>query len=167
MQASMTHILKTVLFGSAWPYRLVRIGLGLVFVWAGALKLLEPRAFARTISEFGIVPDPFLPVVAIGLPALEFLAGLGLVFDIRGSLKFVCGLLVLFLAVLGFGIANNMDIDCGCFSAEEIRAQNSLRIAFIRDLGLMGTVSYLFFWRWFQTRVEGGDRGECGHRVRG
>lgn len=123
---------------------------------------MEPRAFARVIADFGLVPDAFLPPVAIGLPALEFLAGMGLVFDVRGSLKLVGGLLLFLLAVLGFGIASNMDVDCGCFSAEEIRGQDSLRTAFLRDLGLMGTVFYLFVWRWLQARTGDVNRVESG-----
>ena len=157
--------LWTFFFRSPWLYRFVRIGLGIVFVWAGLPKLFEPREFARTISEFGIVPDPLLPIVAIGLPVLELLAGLGLIFEIRGSLKLVCALLMLFLTVLGFGVANHMEIDCGCFSAEEIHAQNSLRTAFLRDLGMMGTVFYLFFWRCFQVRIKSAERDEGSTRA--
>ncbi len=150
--------LKRVFFCSPWLYRASGVLLGSVFIWAGGAKLISPRAFARTISEWGLVPDSLLVPVAIGLPAIELLAGLGLVFDIRGSLKVISGLLVMFLALLGYGIMNNLDVDCGCFSAEELNARNSLWIAFYRDLGLLGIVSYLFMWRRFQKR----SGMECG-----
>jgi uncharacterized membrane protein YphA (DoxX/SURF4 family) len=143
--------LGKMLFLSPWSYRLIRIGVGLVFVWAGALKLVDPRAFARVISEYGLVPDDLLVFVALGLPAAEFLAGVGLVFDVKGSLAAIFGLVVLFLGVLGFGLLSNLDIDCGCFSPREIRSRDSLRIAFFRDLWLMCGVVYLFAWR--RTRV--------------
>jgi hypothetical protein len=146
--------LKRALFCSPWIYRATRILLGGIFIWAGGVKLISPRAFARTISGWGLVPDDLLVPVAIGLPVIEILAGLGLVFDIRGSLKVISGLLVTFLVILGYGILNNLNVDCGCFSAEELRAQNSLRIALYRDLGLMGIVGYLSMWRWFQKRSE-------------
>jgi uncharacterized membrane protein YphA (DoxX/SURF4 family) len=150
--------LKRAFFCSPWLYRATRILLGCIFIWAGGVKIVSPRAFANTISGWGLVPTDLLVSVAIGLPAIEILAGLGLVFDIRGSLKVISGLLLLFLAVLGYGIMNNLNVDCGCFSAAELHAQNSLRIAFYRDLGLMGIVSYLFMWRWFQKR-SGMERG--------
>jgi uncharacterized membrane protein YphA (DoxX/SURF4 family) len=150
--------LKRALFCSPWLYRTTRILLGGIFIWAGGVKLINPRAFARTISGWGLVPDDLLIPVAIGLPVIEILAGLGLVFDIRGSLKVVSALLVTFLVILGYGILNNLNVDCGCFSAEELHAQNSLRIALYRDLGLMGIVGYLFMWRWFQKR----SGMECG-----
>ncbi len=135
------------LFLSPWPYNFIRIGLGMVFVWAAVGKLLNPRAFARIVSGYGLVPDTFLVSVAIVLPVLELLAGTGLVFDVPGSLKFVAGLLLMFLVVLGYANIGGLDVDCGCFSPEEIHGHNDLRNAFIRDIGLMGAVSYLFWWR--------------------
>ncbi|MFP5212420.1 MAG: MauE/DoxX family redox-associated membrane protein, partial [Acidobacteriota bacterium] len=137
-----------------WSYLLVRIGLGLVFVYAGGVKLMNPRAFARTISGYGLVPDELLVVVAIGLPVLECLAGAGLLFDVRHSLKAVTGLLVMFLAVLGYAILGDMDVDCGCFSTEALDARHSLRVAFLRDLGLMAGVVYLFIGRFLRGRAE-------------
>ena len=119
----------------------------MVFIWAAVGKLLNPRAFALIVSGYGLVPDNFLVPVAIVLPALELLAGTGLVFDVRGSLKLVTGLLLMFLVVLGYATIGGLDVDCGCFSPEEIHGQNKLRKAFIRDIGFMVAVFYLFWWR--------------------
>jgi uncharacterized membrane protein YphA (DoxX/SURF4 family) len=141
---------------SLWTYRALRISLASVFIWAGGVKLLDPRAFARVISGYRLVPDELLPVVAIGLPALELLAGVGLVFDVRGSLKVICGLLVMFVFVLGFGIMKDLNVDCGCFSVEELHAKNSLRHAFYRDLVMLFMVSYLFLWRKVHSHAEEG-----------
>ncbi|RXM22016.1 DoxX family membrane protein, partial [Citrobacter sp. AAK_AS5] len=62
------------------PYRVVRISLAALFLYGGGIKLLDPKAFARTISAHDLVPEPLLPVVAIGLPLVETIAGLGLLF---------------------------------------------------------------------------------------
>ena len=91
------------------------IDLAAIFIYAGSLKLIDPRAFARTISHFGLVPELLLPVVAIGLPAVEVLAGIALVMDFRSGLYTVSGLMLLFVAVLGYGVLNELNIDCGCF----------------------------------------------------
>jgi len=40
---------------SPWPYRMVRLGLGVLFVWAGVVKLGDPEAFAKIISD-GLLP---------------------------------------------------------------------------------------------------------------
>jgi uncharacterized membrane protein YphA (DoxX/SURF4 family) len=138
--------LKRILL-SLWSYRLIRILLGMVFVWAGAAKLMDPEGFAHIISAYQLVPEALLAPAAIGLPALEFMAGLGLIFDIRGSLTVILGLLGMFAFVLWFGILKDLDIDCGCFSAEELAEHGALRWALYRDLGMMIAVLYLFWWR--------------------
>jgi uncharacterized membrane protein YphA (DoxX/SURF4 family) len=134
-------------FLPTWVHHLGRIGIGAVFIWAGGVKLLDPRAFARILSGFDLVPEELLVPVAIGLPLVEFLAGVALIFDFRGALKIIFGLLVMFLAVLGYGLARNLNVDCGCFSTAEMAAQDGLKMAFLRDLGLLLVVLYLFFWQ--------------------
>jgi uncharacterized membrane protein YphA (DoxX/SURF4 family) len=132
---------------SRWPYLLIRLALAVVFVYAGSLKLIDPKAFARTISHYGVVPEIFLPVVAIGLPAIEVLAGIALIFDLRQGLYCVSGLLLLFVAVLGYGVLNDMDIDCGCFGPEELADRRGLAHAFYRDLVLIGAAAFLHWAR--------------------
>jgi len=150
----MTEGLRRVFLDWPWIYRGVRSGLAILFLYAGAVKLLGPRAFARVISGYGLVPDEWLVLVAVGLPVLEVLAGVGLLFDVRGSLPAVSGMLVLFLGVLGFGILNQLDVDCGCFSPDELQAQGRLRAAFLRDVGLLGCTAYLFYWRRRRARLH-------------
>jgi uncharacterized membrane protein YphA (DoxX/SURF4 family) len=137
------HIFKKII-ESPWTYRVIRFILGSIFVYAGFIKLIDPKAFAQVISQYDIVPDFLLAPFAIGLPALEFLAGLGLILNIRGSLSVIFSLLVVFTAVLGYGILNDLNVDCGCFSPEEIKSQNNLRQAFYRDLFMIAAVFFLF-----------------------
>ena len=141
-----THLLKRII-EAPWTYRVIRFILGSIFVYAGFIKLIDPKAFAQTISQYDIVPAFLLAPFAIGLPALEFLAGLGLILNIRGSLSVIFSLLVVFTAVLGYGILNDLNVDCGCFSPEEITGRNNLRQAFYRDLFMIAGVFLLFFSR--------------------
>lgn len=138
---------------SPWSYRLVRFALAFLFIFGGGIKLLDPKAFAATISVYNLVPEPLLPVVAIGLPLIEVLAGIGLLFDIRGSLATIFGLLALFVFVLWYGILKNLDVDCGCFGPEELASQGKLWNAFYRDLILVGlVVPFLYASRWMRDR---------------
>jgi uncharacterized membrane protein YphA (DoxX/SURF4 family) len=140
------HLLKEII-ESPWMYRVIRFILGSIFLYAGFIKLIDPKAFARVISQYDIVPDFLLAPLAVGLPAIEFLAGLGLILNIRGSLSVIFSLLLVFTAVLGYGILNDLNVDCGCFSPEEITGQNNLRQAFYRDLFMIAGVFLLFFSR--------------------
>lgn len=132
---------------SPWPVRLCCLALGGTFLAAGALKLMEPRAFAALISRYGLVPDPLLVPAALGLPALEVVAGAGLIFGRRWGLALVTALLGLFLWVLWFGVLHNLDIDCGCFSISEQAEHGSLRQAFYRDLLMLAAVAFLWLRR--------------------
>ncbi len=154
---------------SVWLYRLIRTGLAGLFIYGGVMKLFDPKAFARTIDGYGLVPEELLPVVAIGLPIIETVAGMGLLLDIRGSLAAITGLLALFICVLSYGMLLNLDVDCGCFGAEDLAKQAGLRQAFRRDLFLAGVVvPYLYLSRrmrpglFFWKRPPAGRSGIVG-----
>lgn len=134
-------------FTSPWLYLAVRLALAFLFIYAGGNKLVDPKAFARTISRFDVVPEFFLPVIAIGLPLVETAAGIGLALNIRGSLSAITGMLLFFVGVLGYGVMNDLNIDCGCFGAAEIAGQRGLMEAFYRDLILTVFAGYLYIWR--------------------
>lgn len=148
---------------SPWVYRLVRLIVGVVFIVAGVLKLLDVAAFSETIRNFNLVPYSMANFVALFLPILEVMAGVGLVLDLKGSLSAILAMLLAFVAILWFGIVQDLNIDCGCFSPEEQVQKNSLAQAFYRDLVLMGMVGYLFFWR----RIQQAEKVRPGffHRI--
>ena len=134
---------------SSWIYRIVRWVLGGIFIYSGAAKLLAPRIFSVLIEAYGLVPDMLLMPVALILPVLEVVAGVALLFDIRGSLAVIAGLLLLFIAILGYGIRMGLDVDCGCFGPEEPEAEafHGLRLALYRDMVMLTAVIFLYGWR--------------------
>jgi uncharacterized membrane protein YphA (DoxX/SURF4 family) len=139
---------------SLWPSRIVCWGLALVFLYAGTVKLMDPKAFARSISQYDLAPDFLLPVLAIGLPMVEILGAVGLIFAIRGSLSLIFGLLLLFAAVLWYGILKDLHIDCGCFSPKELQTQAGLWQTFHRDLILIGGTIYLYLSSWVRKDFD-------------
>jgi len=151
---SVRHVnvrLRTIL-QSRWPDRVIRGVLAFLFIYGGGLKLADPKAFAATLSHYDLIPEMLLPAVAVGLPALEVIAGMALLFNLPGGLTVITGLLALFVAVLGYGILTDLNVDCGCFGPEEVAGQQSLRQAFIRDLLLIGAASFLYYTR--RTRAK-------------
>jgi len=142
----MMPLYKKILV-SPWPYRAVRFVLGVIFVWAGLSKLVAVEAFAETIASYHLVTEWLLVPVAVGLPALEILAGAGLIWDMKGSLEIITALLAMFIFILWFGILKDLDIDCGCFSPSELKEHDTLRSAMYRDFGMAAAVAYLFGWR--------------------
>ncbi len=142
--------------------RIVRWTLGLIFLYAGISKLADPEAFAVIIEAYGLIPESWLMPVAVGLPALEVIAALGLMADIRGSLDIIAGLTVLFMAILGYAIHMGLDgyaihmgldVDCGCFGPEdpESRAFSSIWEALYRDMGMVAGIVYLYIQRFVRS----------------
>lgn len=136
-----------------WTYRLLRWCLGAVFIYAGSLKLLDPWVFAVLIEAYGIVPEGLLMPVAVVLPVIEVAAGIGLLFDIQGSLAAVTALLLLFVAILGYGIHMGLDVDCGCFGPEDLEAKafHGLRTSLYRDMLMIAVVAALYGWRRYRA----------------
>jgi uncharacterized membrane protein YphA (DoxX/SURF4 family) len=139
-------------FMSPWLSLFIRLGLAFIFIYAGGVKLLDPKAFARTISSYDLLPEVLLPVFAFGLPILEVVSGIALALDLRGGLTTVTALLTLFVCVLGYGVVNDMNIDCGCFGSEELAAMDSLKRALFRDIGFMGAAGFLYASRTVKAR---------------
>lgn len=132
-------------------YLFLRLSIGIIFIWAGFLKLMDPKSFGQIISQYRILDDTFIPFIAIGLPLLEVLAGAGLIFERRYSLGLITIMVVFFLFILWFGILNNLEIDCGCFSLSEQNYHDGIRSAFKRDWILLFCAFFLFYHR-FRTK---------------
>jgi len=95
---------------------LMRIGVGALFILAGAAKAYDPGTFATEIQRYNLVPWIPGALAAIYLPWLEILAGLLLVlkrFE-RGALLLITCLLVVFTLALASATLRGLSIDCGC-----------------------------------------------------
>ena len=100
---------------------LLRIGLGALFVYAGALKVLAPQAMADDIANYHLLPGILVPLVAVTVPWIELFAGLALVLGLfgRGAALLVAALLVVFTAALSQALLRGIDLACGCFGGAE------------------------------------------------
>lgn len=147
MPARMSNFPKRI-FLSYWAYTTVRLLLSIVFLYAGVVKLLDPKVFGVVISDFGLLPESWIMPVAIGLPILEVSAAIGLAFNVRGCLGLIAALLIFFIVVLGYALWLGLDIDCGCFGPEdpESHAYGGLRISLYRDLLMAVGVIYMYVW---------------------
>ena len=133
----------------SWSYGLARIGLALSFLVAGAIKIQDPMTFAATIDAFGILPGPLVLPVAFVLPVLEILGATALIFDVRGSLGLITLMILVFIAVLAWGLHMGLDIDCGCYGPGDTEGEAfaGIRDALWRDLIMLGCAATLYAWR--------------------
>jgi uncharacterized membrane protein YphA (DoxX/SURF4 family) len=130
-----------------WAYAVCRILLGAVFVYASWGKILDPAAFAGIISNYQIVSAGTGRFTALFLPYLELVCGVCLIINrwSRGSALIVTGLMLVFIAALGYNIYRGIDVDCGCFTLNE-GATGSMWVYLVRDILFLamafGTVLY-------------------------
>ena len=122
----------------------LRYVLAMLFLWAGIVKLIDPKSFARSLDAFGLLPDSWLVPVAIGLPVLEVLVAIVVACRWSWGLPLMGAMLLLFMTILWYGVLQDLDVDCGCFSLTEKGAHTSLRQAFWRDLLMLAAVIYTF-----------------------
>ena len=94
----------------------IRILLGLIFIYASYDKILDPGKFARDISNYHVVPFGLENSIAIILPWLELIIGLGIIFGvyINANTFISGGLLALFIVLIAQAILRGFNIDCGC-----------------------------------------------------
>ena len=95
---------------------IIRIILGTIFLWASFDKIIDPAHFARSISNYHIVPLGLENSVAIILPWIEFFIGSGLILGIMvdGATMITSFLLVIFNIMISQAIMRGFNIDCGC-----------------------------------------------------
>lgn len=111
--------------------------------------MLDPEAFFVTIDAFGLLPEALVHLVVYLLPVLEIILSLLLFFEVKGSLSMTAVLMLLFIILLSYGIHMGLEIDCGCFGAEdpEKRAFSGLKSALFRDIGMMAGILFMFYYR--------------------
>jgi len=98
-------------------WRIAGLVIGGLFIYAGAIKALDPVQFASDIDNYKILPWPISVGLAFFLPWLEILCGLALVVRLlyRGALLIFTSLILVFTLATIAAKARGLDITCGCF----------------------------------------------------
>jgi len=112
----------------------LRISLGLIFIYAGVLKISDPIAFAGSVAAYKLLPYFFNYLVAATIPWVEFACGLLLVvgYRVRAAAGITAAMNILFIVLLASTIARGLDIDCGCF--RQGGEKTSAWVAILRDI---------------------------------
>ena len=97
---------------------LIRITMGIVFIYASYSKILDPTAFSQNIHNYGVTPLFIENIIALTLPWVELLIGFGLIFNIKYNTCVdisIC-LMMIFIILILQAYLRGKSIDCGCFS---------------------------------------------------
>ncbi len=127
---------------------LVRLAVGITYIYASFYKVIEPGAFAKSIWFYHMVPGNLINLIALILPWLELVVGLALIVGLfyRGAVLWINLITVLFVIALSTAIARGLNIDCGCFKVGK-EATGAAWDALIFDIGLLALTLQLWFSR--------------------
>ena len=97
--------------------RIVAILIGGLFIYAGAVKIIDPVEFARDIDNYKMLPWQPSVWLALYLPWLEIFCGLALITRVffRGGVFIITALMSLFILVSIAAKTRGLDVSCGCF----------------------------------------------------
>jgi putative oxidoreductase len=104
-------------FRAKYLWRIVDLIVGGIFIYAGAIKALDPVRFGLDIDNYKTLPWFVSVRLAFYLPWLEIFCGLALIFRFlyRGGLSILTALMAVFIGATTAARLRGLDITCGCF----------------------------------------------------
>lgn len=115
---------------------LVRVGLGIMLVAAGALKVGHANEFAAHITGFQLLPKAIVAPLALLLPFLELMVGAYLIAGLftRFAAWFTAAEMAVFSGAIASAVVRGIHTSCGCFGPSDQTTTSWPEAA--RDLGL-------------------------------
>ncbi len=135
------------LLRNRWLHRALGVVMGGIFLYAAGSKLVDPRPLVTIIWGYRILPAGPINLLAIYMPWLELLVGIGLLtgFKRRAAALWGAGLLVMFITALGINAVRGVNVACGCFSASAQDVSNAWLLV-LRDLPMLAAALVLLFF---------------------
>jgi uncharacterized membrane protein YphA (DoxX/SURF4 family) len=133
-----------------WLWRLLRVIMGGILIFASVEKIINPAQFAHAIFNYKLFPTGLINLLALVVPWLEFTVGIFLIGGIFewASVTLYNGLMVVFMALIAISLARGLNISCGCFTSDP-NAEKMTWITFFRDVIMLlpGLAAYPLLFR--------------------
>jgi len=128
-----------------WFLLVLRVLLGVVFIYAGILKLGNPLAFADSIASFQMLPGLAISLFALAMPPFEVIAGILLIIGrwSRPASFCIAVLCVIFGVALLQALLRGLEVDCGCFGSGE-PSTFKMGMSLGRDLLLLAGAAWIY-----------------------
>lgn len=119
--------------------------LGIIFIWASLHKIVDPASFALDIATYEILPLALINPMAIVLPWVELIAGLGLVLGLatRACALLISGMMTLFLIAVIIAFVKGIETSCGCFASASLKEDPISAMTILRDSLWLAMAIYL------------------------
>lgn len=123
----------------------VRLFVGIVFIYASIDKIADPGQFARIVYNYHMLPGSLINIFALILPWVEMICGISLILGIykEGSVLIFNLMVLAFIIGISVNIIRGVNLECGCFTVSSKSRSNAIDLL-IRDIGLLVLTVYLF-----------------------
>jgi len=137
----------TDLFKSKELLLVLRLFLGVLFIYASYDKIIHPDRFAIAVRAYNIVPLELSNLFSMMLAWSEMIAGVLLVLGIftKKAAGTIFILLSMFIIAITISLVRGLVIDCGCFKAGDSTHPIDLWLL-VRDIFLLGIAIIIIIW---------------------
>ena len=99
---------------------IIRLFMGVVFIYASYSKILDPVSFSSNIHNYGVTPIYIENILSLIIPLVELFIGLGLITGVKykASLNISIYMMAFFVLLISQAYLRGKSIDCGCFMNE-------------------------------------------------
>jgi hypothetical protein len=115
-----------------------RLILGATFIYASYHKIIAPAEFAKVIYGYDLFPAGTINLIAIIIPFVELITGTALIIGIypQSAALIINAMLIFFILIISINLIRGHEFDCGCFSVQPDRIDDSPSFMLIRNIGL-------------------------------
>ena len=127
---------------------IIRLIMGLVFIFAAYPKILDPNAFSESIHYYGVTPLYIENIIALILPWVELFIGTSLIlkYKYESSVDISIYLMIGFTILITQAYIRGLSIDCGCFLGSDVESDSKrfwMLIDIFRDIVFLGLLFIL------------------------
>lgn len=140
-----------------WLGTVIRLVLGVLWLWSGWSKLHDPRVFVQTVRAYDATPEWLSKAVGYGLPVLEICLGLLLIVGVAVRIAAIVSAALFFVFLVGLvqAAARDISLQCGCFSGGGLTTGPTHYILdILRDIGMLVLSGYLIMWSMTRVSIE-------------
>ncbi len=125
---------------------ILRVAVGVVFIWAGGAKIGHADVFAAQIAAFGIVPRALIAPMALLLPFFEVLLGGYLILGLYTRVAAIVAVvqLAIFAGAIASAVSRGLSLSCGCFGPNDTTVTSWPEVG--RDLACAAIAAFVA-WR--------------------
>lgn len=121
---------------------------GALFAVAATVKITDPEAFLSSLLTYELFPMKLAVGLAWFAPVLELLVGICLITGIlrKGASLLTVAMLLLFIVLVGQGLARGLEMNCGCFGDNHLQTTGDYLLKIGQNVLLLAAIGCAVFF---------------------